>query len=263
MLDRIQRGLLLPAAMLVGASVCGSARAVTVTQRDSTVSINLNIVAGLAGDTFEMEASTTALTGGLSFDQGDTVTVSEGPFSTGAATVTGALATTEHLSQPTAESIQYTATRNASVAAQYISGEHLGASGDAHQFVRFTFEVVGEDLPYSLTGFFDPGADNPDTIFDAGYITLNRPFTSFTAFTVDTAGPLNETGVLPAGSTYAFEMRVRDVVASSINLLSQSDASSLDIQFIVGTVPEPSTAVLLGIGILGVGLSRRWRTRGV
>ncbi len=242
------------AVLLGGVGWAGPARAgsIAIVERESQASLDLAVTSLAAGDNGGDSGGSTASTGPFAFSNTDDATVSTGA---GSASAVGSLVVDDAVSQPTAGSLVVHAERTASVASQIAEGStSTGAGADAYSRVRVRFDVVGDDVAYTLTGNFDPGADNPDTIFDFGHIQLYRPFTTFKPIDITSAGAVNEAGTLPGGNTYELLIEVFDVTSAGGTKLLQGDASSYDLTFTV--VPEPASAALLA-GCLGLVLGRR------
>lgn len=220
---------------------------INIVERESLAALGLSVVSLAAGDSVDETDSQTAATGAFDFSHADDVAVTTGA---GSATASGSLTVADMVSQPTAGSLIVHAERSASIEATASAGNtSTGSGADAANSVRVRFDVVGDDVTYNLTGFFDPGADNPDTIFDHGSIQLYRPFTTFVPINITTAGPVNETGTLPAGFTYELLIQIGDTASAGGAKLLQSDSSSFNLTFSI--VPEPtSIALLASTGLL-------------
>ncbi len=149
-------------------------------------------------------------------------------------------------------SLDVTATRTASGQASWESGTGSAYSYQ-NQYIRIRFSVNGDNATYSLTGLFDPGFTPPGIVIGEAYtVRLYRPFTSNVLVDVDSAATLNESGLLLAGLGYELEIAMNDRNSANAGKPFQSDSSSFNLQFSVDTIPEPSIAMLVGLG----GISR-------
>lgn len=233
-------------AVMLLADVAG-AGTINITARESYGAFYAFAGSGARTDTIDHDDTTTALTGGFSFgDSGSADVAEELPFSYATTDATGAINISDLVTQTAADSFTVTADRTATGAVGYLGGSGAGnATIDLNQSVQVTFDVVGDDAIYSLTGSYDPGTD--DNTFSIGNVALVRPASSYTAFDFNSATTFNETGTLAAGNTYRLDILLRDYLVANQSNTYNDDASNLNLTFTVTSVPEPAGALLLGV----------------
>jgi hypothetical protein len=260
----MENGKMLCAAVVATGLLLNSAESIagtiTVTQRESSAGNYLWAGSGGAAQTSDESHSTTALSGLFSFSDTGSVQVNPGdPFSGGGATAIGSLTASDNVAQSSSSVLNVTATRTASGEALWQSGTG-NAQSFQNQYTRVRFSVNGDNANFSLTGPFDPGFTPPGIVVGEAYsVRLYRPFTANVLVDVDSAEVLNESGLLLAGLTYELEIALNDRNSASPSKPSQSDASNFNIQFSVVSIPEPSAAMLAGLGGLYILAKRRRR----
>jgi hypothetical protein len=231
---------------------------IIVLSRTSSAEVKGFAGAGGAGQSFNQQQSSLATSGSFSFAENFDLAVTENmAFSTGAATSTGTLSVSDHLSQATIDSLLFTGSRSAGGAVARQSGAGV-ATAELIQEMRVRFQVTEQAVQYQLTGFYNPGAST-GRVGEISQVQLYRPFTSFSAFNISGAGPVNLTGTLNPGFIYEFRLRLTDSMGANSNNPNSADASNFNLQFRLNSVPEPSSAIFVAAPVLGCLMQRRRR----
>ena len=133
------------------------------------------------------------------------------------------------------------AVQDSAISSLELSGSLLADTTSVDSIANSWFEVefqVDEATPFSLSSVYDP--NYPEGSFERGaFVSF-----SFLPFCTSTFDVCNTSGVLQPG-TYVF--RASLVGSGSHNY---SNAATLDFSLVL--VPEPSTALLMGLGLLGL-----------
>ena len=259
-----KRATVFPLLVATISVLCGGlyseAGTITIIQRESLGRNDLFAGSGGAVEQSDVSDSSAALTGAFSFSDSNSVAVTDAnPFSNGAASAEGSISVADNVVQPSPGSLVLTAGRTANGTAIHGAGTGTGLSAQRQTF-RVRFEVHDDPATYTLTGDFDPGALGT-RLGNAHRVRLYRPFTSNVFVNVTSAATLNETGTLQPGRIYELDVRLNDVLGAGAGNPFDADASSLDIQFNITSVPEPSTALMGCLGALVVAGVAARRTR--
>jgi hypothetical protein len=199
----------------------------------------------------------TELTGGFSFAQSGAVDVLQSdPYSNGSAASTGTMTVSDSVLQADPSSLRVEGLRSANASSTYYEG-NATAFASLKQVLWVDFSVVGSDAFYQLSGSIDPGAASNGTNFSSGRLSLKQAASPNTPFFFNTAGVLDASGILRAGTSYRLELQMTDDLLANSSRPLQIDASSLDFLFTVTSVPEPASAILLGLGLAGLLAHRR------
>lgn len=213
-------------------SYCDVSADIVVIQRESFGQVGVFAGSGGAMDSSSNSNSLTSLAGLFSFNDSFSAAITDGhPLANGAANSFGGINIQDNVVQTSSSKLILFGSRSSNGSAQWVNGTGTANSTQQQEF-RVRFQVTDVDVNYSLTGMFSPGDAN-----GVHSIRLYRPFTANEFFDIDSAGPLNESGVLLAGRTYEFRLLFNDQFgASAGNPGPNAAASSIDFEFSVSSV---------------------------
>lgn len=245
----------LAVALLIVAVVFAATPAfatIIITERESRSSLFVFAGSGPGVDQYGANDVSNALTGTFSFSDDYSASVAN---QTGAAAASGEVAATDGVTQANPDSLFLSVGHTAEGAATWISGTGLTASNQS-QLLRVRFQLT-EPTHWSLTGFFDPGQDN-----GLSRLRLYNVAFGFDQFDLDDTAIVNLSGTITPGSsfnTYEFIARIsNELTTNGAATPIDSDASGMNLQFTLSTVPEPSLLALALLGA-GVGFARHRR----
>ncbi len=209
---------------------------VVVTFRESFAELDLLVQAGGAVSNFNQNDTQNAHSGSLDFSVSETASVTENdPFSNGSGTALGGINVSDNVSIFGNQGLAVSMTRGSAGSAIYGSGPSTTSSSWMRHRLYLEFSVTDADALFSLTGNFDPGAASNGDNFSVGIIKLGVPFDPSVVFEYSSASVLNSSGTLTPGN-YFLDINMSDSLSASVGNAFQSDASSLDLQFTVGSV---------------------------
>jgi hypothetical protein len=193
------------AVLLIGGLASVSVAGITITERDTRAQNTLWVGSGGAVDQFEEELrENVELTGPFAFASSGDVSIVEGGISNGAGSANGSVSVLESISLSGDSVLTIETGRNSNGTAQHESGT-ANAYFTHNSETRLRFET---DVPlfYEITGSF-----NPDPNANIAFLQLNRPFSTLTFFNFQEAqDEIEQSGIMPAGNTYQFRVRIRD-----------------------------------------------------
>jgi hypothetical protein len=256
------RGLLAGMVVLLGGvSMADSAWAGTIEVDARNSYAEFDIFAGSFGATERIQVNDqlTTLAGAFAFARAGVVDVVDAdPFSRGDATTSGSLSVSDNVFQPNASSLRVEGMRSAVSQSESIQNGAVGFA-KLQQILVVDFSVLGSDAYYKISGSFDDGADRNNTNFSAGRLSLNQRNSPNTLFSYTTASLLSASGWLTAGTSYRLELRMTDDMAVGAGNTLESDTSHVNFLFTVSPVPEPSSALMFGVGLVALLAHRRRR----
>ncbi len=227
---------------IMAAGLPAQAGTITIIERESLGRNDLFAGSGGAVQQHDVSNNTSALTGPFAFSDAGMVEITEmDPFSNGAAEATGLITVDDDVVQSSPGRLSLSANRVAGGTAMHNSGTG-NATSIQRQTFRVRFQVNDHPAKFTLSGNFDPGIVT-GLVGEAQRVKLRRPFTPTVLFDINTAGELDESGMLIAGNTYELEVRITDLNSANAGNPMITDLSTLNLLLdIVSLTPGDGNA---------------------